>query len=404
MQGQAALAQTGHPVYLCAMFSRRSAVPADPDPLSVALSRAAVSGRPILDLTVSNPTRALLPFDEPGILRALSDPRVLDYEPQPFGLPRAREAIARMWAEQGLSVDPGRIVLTASTSEAYAVLFKLLCDPGDEVLVPEPSYPLFEHLARFEGVRPVGYRLAWDGAWHLDFESIRAARTARTRALVVVSPNNPTGSYVKRAELREIESLDLPIVSDEVFASYPLSPDPRRVVSVLEARAPLVIALGGLSKLAALPQIKLAWATLAGSERAVADALSRLEILLDTYLSPSAPAQVALPALLAAKHTTEVALRARLVENLALLSRRVSGTPLTALQPEGGWMVVLRLPATASEDSWVRGFLEEDVLVHPGWFYDFATGPHAVLSLLTPPAVWSEGVERIVRRVERGTR
>jgi aspartate/methionine/tyrosine aminotransferase len=387
------------------MFSRRSAVPADPDPLSLALSRASESGRPVLDLTQSNPTRALLPYDEGAILGALGDPRALSYEPQPFGLASARQAVAGLWADQGVRIDPRRIVLTASTSEAYAVLFKLLCDPGDEVLVPEPSYPLFEHLARFEGVRPVSYRLVHDGAWHLDVDSIRAARTSRTRAFVVVHPNNPTGSYVKRAELREIESLELPIVSDEVFAGYALSRDPTRVESMLEARTSLVVALGGLSKLAALPQMKLAWATLAGSEPVVENALSRLEILLDAYLSPGAPVQVALPTLLTARRTTEVALRARLRDNLASLIRHVAGTPLTVLEPEGGWMVVVRLPATKTEDAWVRGFLDDGVLVHPGWFYDFATAgpPHMVLSLLTPPAVWSEGVERIVRCVALGT-
>ncbi|HEY6460164.1 MAG TPA: pyridoxal phosphate-dependent aminotransferase, partial [Polyangiaceae bacterium] len=227
------------------MFSARATFDLSPNPLAVALARARQASRPLLDLTESNPTRTGLPYPRDAILPALASPAALLYEPAPFGLAAAREAVARDLSAHGPQVDPSRVLLTASTSEAYAFLFKLLCDPGDQVLVPVPSYPLFEHLARLEGVHAVPYRLAYDGVWHVDLDSARRAVTPRTRAVVGVSPNNPTGSYLKRAELHALAALGLPIVSDEVFARYPLRDDPSRAASALEAGgAPLVFALG----------------------------------------------------------------------------------------------------------------------------------------------------------------
>lgn len=375
--------------------SARSSFDLSPNRLSLALARARQEVRPILDLTESNPTRAGLPYPRAAILDSLASADALLYEPASFGLGSAREAVARE-----VSVDPARIVLTASTSEAYAFLFKLLCDPGDEVLVPVPSYPLFEHLARLEAVRAVPYRLAYDGAWHVDVDSLRAAVSARTRAVVTVSPNNPTGSYLKRSELAALSALGLPIVSDEVFASYPLRDDPTRASSALEAQGALVFSLGGLSKLAALPQMKLAWIAVGGDAPDVTDAMGRLEVVADAYLSVGTPVQHALPHLLAARSTTENAIRSRTRVNLEALRSRVAGTSATLLDVEGGWYATLRVPATRTEESWVLALLEQDgVYVHPGHFFDFEREAYLVLSLLTPGTVFTEGVTRIVARL-----
>lgn len=380
------------------MLPSRSAFDLSPNPLALAVDRARAAGRPILDLTESNPTRAGVPYDGDAILAAIASPRALAYEPLPFGLPSAREAVARE-----LGVDAARVVLTASTSEAYAFLFKLLCDPGDEVLVPTPSYPLFEHLARLESVRAVPYRLAYDGAWHVDLASVRAAVGARTRAVVSVAPNNPTGSYLKKDELAALASLGLPIVSDEVFARYPLRDDPGRAWTALEAGdAPLVFALGGLSKLAALPQMKLAWIAAGGEGARVTGALARLEVIADAFLSVGTPVQHAAPALLASRAVAEGAIAARVRANLAAVRAAVAGSAASLLDVEGGWYATLRLPATRSEQDWTLALLEHDgVLVHPGHFFDFELEAYLVVSLLTPEEPLREGLRRLVARVER---
>jgi alanine-synthesizing transaminase len=376
-------------------FSFRSSLDLTPNPLSVARANLRSSGREVLDLTESNPTRAGIPYDRGGILAALASPEALVYEPAPFGLPSAREAVARY-----LSIDAGRVALTASTSEAYSFLFKLLCDPGDEVLVPAPSYPLFEYLARFEGVKAVPYRLAYDGVWHVDVGSARAARTARARAVVVVSPNNPTGSYSKKDELATLSALGLPIVSDEVFAGYPLRDDPTRATSALEGPAPLVFALSGLSKLAALPQMKLAWIAVGGEEASVQASLAGLELIADAFLSVGAPVQHALPALLGSRAHAEQTISRRCRDNLASLRAALPGSAATLLDVEGGWYATLRLPRTRSELDWTLALLENDgVYVHPGHFFDFEREAYVILSLLTPEAAFRDGVDRIVARV-----
>jgi aspartate/methionine/tyrosine aminotransferase len=383
------------------MLSARSSFDLSPNALAAALERARAAGRPPLDLTESNPTRAGLPYPADAILAALASPPILTYEPAPFGLPAAREAVARELSAEGTAVDPSRVVLTASTSEAYGFVFKLLCDPGDEVLVPRPSYPLFDHLAQLEGVRAVPYRVAYDGAWHVDLPSLRAAVSPRTRAVVTVSPNNPTGSYLKRDELDALAATGLPIVSDEVFASYPLRPDPSRAVSALEARgAALVFALGGLSKLAALPQMKAGWIALGGERARVEAALARLEVIADAYLSIGTPVQRALPALLASRGPVHAAIAARTRANLASLASALAGSAASLLDVEGGWYATVRLPATRSEEDWVLGLLEQDgVHVHPGHFFDFPSEAYVVLSLLTPERDFCEGALRLVARV-----
>jgi aspartate/methionine/tyrosine aminotransferase len=387
-------------------FSRRTEHPEAQNALSLALAHARAAGRRVIDLTVSNPTRAGIPYDEAAILAALGDPRALVYEPLPFGLPEAREAVAR---EIPGGVDPSRVVLTASTSEAYAFLFKVLCDPGDEVLIPQPSYPLFEHLAAFEGVRPVPYLLTYEGEWHIDEASLAAAALSpRARAVLVVSPNNPTGSYLKVSEAAALAATGLPIVSDEVFATFPLDAPASRLPTALTlgAGGSLVFALGGLSKLAALPQMKLAWIAAAGPDDVVARALARLELVADTFLSVGTPVQCAAPRLLESRAAAEDAIRARTRGNLARLRAAVpAGSSLDVLRAEGGWYAVLRLPRVMSESEWTLALLNDaDVYVHPGHFFDFPGEAYVVVSLLTPEEDFAEGATRIVSLVEMRAR
>ena len=385
-------------------LSGRSFFDLSPNALSETLARARALGQHTLDLTESNPTRAGISYDESSILRAMASPESLRYEPAPFGLPSARAAVARALSARGRAVDAARVVLTASTSEAYAFLFKLLLDPGDEVLVPRPSYPLFDHLARLESVRPVPYRLAYDGAWHVDFPSVFAAISPRTRAVVVVHPNNPTGSRLTRDELDRLAALGLPIVSDEVFAPYSLRDGGRHAVSALDAKdAELVFSLGGLSKAAALPQMKLAWLAVAGEQKLVDAALARLEVIADAFLSVGTPVQHAAAALLASRGTAESAIVHRIRANLAHLGSAVAGSPVSLLNVEAGWYAILRLPRTRSEEGWAIAFVEQDgVLVHPGHFFDFEDEAFAVVSLLTPEDTLKEGARRIVERVALG--
>jgi alanine-synthesizing transaminase len=376
-------------------FSRRSALDFSKNRVTLALEAARARAEPLLDLTLSNPTLAGIRYAD-GIADALSRaPDVMRYEPLPFGLASARAAVSALFRERGVSVSPERVALTASTSEAYAFSFKLFCDPGDQVLVPAPSYPLLEHLGALEGVELVPYALGFDGAWFIDVSEVERAVTARTRAVVLVSPNNPTGSYLKRDELSRLLRLGLPLISDEVFAEYPFGPDARRAVSVLEATEGLVLALDGLSKVAALPQLKLAWMALGGESGLVREALGRLEVILDTFLSPSTPVQRALPELLASRHAATDAIRARLVANRAALVALSAGSALTPLPIEGGWYAVVRMPDTATDEDFTIHALDAGVLVQPGYFFDFEREPHLVVSLLTPEATFAEGVRRL---------
>lgn len=381
------------------MFSARTRWELSANRLNAALEAKRRAGVPVLDLTESNPTRAGL-AGPPDLLASLSDPASLLYEPVPFGLRRAREAVAADHARRGLAADPDRILLTASTSEAYAFLFKLLCDPGDEVLVPRPGYPLFEYLANLESVRVSPYAFEHDGRWHLSASALAEAVTPRTRAIVVVNPNNPTGAFLKQDELRALEILcaqhGMAIISDEVFADYAFADDPQRAGSVARDGPALAFALGGLSKSCALPQLKLAWCAVSGPEALRREAWSRLEIVADTYLSVSTPVQHAAPALLARREELQAPVRARIVANLAgLRARLAGGSPATLLEPEGGWYAVLRVPATMPEEEIVLRLLDDhDVLVHPGYFFDFPREAYLVLSLLPEPAVFQEGISR----------
>jgi len=383
-------------------FSRRTQHESEPNALTLAVRARRAAGLPICDLTQSNPTTTALPYARERLLAALANARSLVYEPASFGLESARCAVRDLQRAAGFDVPAEQIVLTSSTSEAYAFLFKLLCDADDEILIPQPSYPLFEHLAALEQVRVASYELAYDGSWHIDFDSLTRAISSRTRAVVVVNPNNPTGSFLKRDELGRLVELGLPIISDEVFSSFALSGDSQRVASVLETKQTLVFALGGLSKLAALPQLKLAWLCASGPRAPLAEALCRLELIADTFLSPNTPVQHALPEILAARAPVETALNARIRANHARLIAALHGTAATPLFLEGGWYAVVRLPALQSESEWVLGLLEADgVLTQPGWFYDFFAGPQLVLSLITEESSFALGVSRIAERVRR---
>jgi hypothetical protein len=383
------------------MFSARTRWDLSTNRLAAAVEAKRRSGARVLDLTESNPTRAGLSAP-PDLLASLTSQASLRYEPAPFGLEAARAAVAADYARRGVSVGPDRILLTASTSEAYAFLFKLLCDPGDEVLVPRPGYPLFDYLAHLESVRTIPYAFGHDGEWHLSPSTLAAAAGPRTRALVVVNPNNPTGAFLKRDELAALEAFcaerGLALVADEVFADYAFADDPRRAPCVARDGPALAFALGGLSKSCALPQLKLAWCAIAGPLALRREAWARLEVVADTYLSVSTPVQHAAPDLLGRREELQSPVRARLAGNLAALRARLgSRSPASLLEPEGGWYAVLRVPATVPDEERVVRLLEErDVLVHPGYFFDFPREAHLVLSLLPEPPVFAEGVVRVL--------
>lgn len=385
------------------MFSRRGGDPGQPNAVEALLSSARGRGQALLDLTESNPARAGLVHTDEALRRALAPDGAFGYEPAPFGLPGARRAAADWLAARGIPQPADRVVLTASTSEAYGFLLKLLCDPGDEVLAPQPSYPLIEHLCRLEGVTVRPYGLRYDGEYHLDPSELRRLRTPRTRAVLVVSPNNPTGNFLKRDEADALAELGLPVICDEVFGEYAFGDDPRRLPSALLAPELPVFSLFGLSKSAGLPGLKLAWIGLGGPERFRVAALERLELIADTYLSVATPVQLALPTLLAGAHRSRDAIRARLTANLQALRAALDATsPLSLIAPEGGWYATLQLPAVLDEDGWMRALIEHaHVHAHPGYFYDFAASPRLVLSLLPSPDVFAEGVRRIAQTVQR---
>jgi alanine-synthesizing transaminase len=383
------------------MFSRRTSWDLRPNRLAARLAERRASGKHLVDLTESNPTRAgiLCPRD---LLAALADPEARRYAPVPFGRPEARAAVAADFARRGCALGPDRVFLTASTSEAYAFAFKLLCDPGDAVLVPRPGYPLFEFLAGLESVEVRSYRLLHDaGRWQLDLDALREAASPRARAVVVVNPGNPSGAFLKRDEKDALVAFcaerSLALVSDEVFADYAFQHDPRRAASLAEDGPVLAFSLGGLSKTCALPQLKLAWTAVTGPPDLRREALARLEVVADTYLSVSTPVQVATPALLARREELQAPVRERLETNRRALAEMIPpSSPATLLPPEGGWYAILRVPATLSEEERALRLLERDVVVHPGYFFDMEKGAFLVLSLLTPPEDFRQGLGRVL--------
>jgi aspartate/methionine/tyrosine aminotransferase len=381
-------------------FSARTDFPRAWNTLAQALAERRTRGLPLLDLTETNPTRVGLPAPEPDLL---ATPEALRYAPEPLGLPSAREAVAAYLASRGASVSPGHLVLSASTSEAYAWLFKLLCEPGDNVLVPAPSYPLFEYLTRLEGVETRAYRLPRAHGFGLDVGEVDAARTARTRAVLVVNPGNPTGHYLREDELEALGALcaraGLALVSDEVFSDFAWDEEPGRVATVAGRVLPMpTFALSGLSKVAGLPGLKLGWLHVGGPEAAREEALARLELVADTYLSVNTPVQHALPALLAHAPRFQQALLGRVRDNRRqLLQARPREARWDVVPAQGGWSAVLRIPLEPGEEATCLALLEAGVAVQPGYFYDFAGGAFLVLSLLPPPDTFAEALGPLVR-------
>jgi alanine-synthesizing transaminase len=382
-------------------LSRRSRIHGSTNALTNALLALRARGVVPLQLAESNPTCVGLAWDERELSNILVGAPTALYEPEPFGLLSARQSVSQQLASAGFALPPEHIMLTASTSEAYAFLFKLLCDPGDRVLVPSPSYPLFDMLAALEGVELCPYQLAYDGEWHLDMSTVQSAISPNTRAILLVHPNNPTGSYLKRDELSALAKLGLPLISDEVFAEYPLRADPRRASSALEASEDvLVFRMGGLSKSLLLPQLKLAWTAVAGPADQVVEARERLLHIADTYLSVATPVQLALPDLLERGSAVRARLRERTARNLARLTAALADSPVTLLDVEAGWYAILRLPAFQDDEAWALQLLEaERVLVQPGFFYDLAPMTCVVISLITEESEFAEGVSRLARCV-----
>jgi aspartate/methionine/tyrosine aminotransferase len=410
------------------MFSRRTEWKLEPNRFTLAHREMLRAGREILDLTTSNPTRAGIEYGEAAILDALRNPKSLDYDPQPKGLLSARQAVARYYgspphplksAKGGTprhEINPESLILTTSTSEGYSYVFRLLCNPGDEVLVPKPSYPLFDFLAELQDVKLVGYPLIYDHGWQIDWPSLEKAVGERTRGIVVVNPNNPTGSFVSAEERARLNELcarhGLALIADEVFLDYAhdLSRPSRNAKAEAELKsfvtnqAALTFTLSGLSKISALPQMKLAWIVVSGPEEEANAALERLEVIADTYLSVSATVQLAAPTLLEQRKKVQPQLAERVRANLAELDKQLAGQQsCTRLEVEGGWYAVLRVPATQSDEDLAIELLEQtSVLVHPGHFYDFPRDGYLVLSLIAREEEFREGISRVMEFLNHG--
>jgi len=377
------------------VFSRRTAWSGAPNAIAQALEARRATGEPVLDLTETNPTRVGLPTPEPEIRAALDEARALRYEPTPWGQPLARSAVA---AYLHAAVPPEHIMLTASTSEAYAWLFKLLGDSGDRVLAPVPCYPLIEYLAGLEGLESTPYPWTWEeGGWFIDFTALEDRLDDRTKAVVIVSPNNPTGAMVRREELDRLLGIcrdrRVAIIADEVFSDYVFNDSTSRVRTLAGREDALVFVLGGLSKACLLPQLKAAWIAASGPARLLDSALARLEIVADTYLSVGTPVQMALPRLLALGDRIRRPLNARLAANRSRLMEALSGSAATPLSCDGGWSAVVRVPRhPAEEQRTVRLLTRHGLRVHPGFFFDFPTEAFLAVSLLVPEDDFARGV------------
>jgi len=382
-------------------FSKRLKWDAVRNDLSIAIAQRRTADESFIDLTISNPTLVGLDLPTELLAEFLAEAALAPYAPEARGLRSAREAVAESMSRDE-EVAPEDIIITASTSEAYSFLFKLLCDPGDNVLVGAPSYPLLESLAALESIELRHFQLAREGRWAIDFDSINEQRDARTRAIVVIHPNNPTGSYVSSEELTAMTALSLPIISDEVFFEFPIE---RRAEfrSAASSDSGLVFSLGGLSKSAALPHWKLGWIRVGGDETRRLAAVEALESIADTYLSVATPVQVALAQIFAIAPEIRNLIRARAKKNLIALDAHLVGAPeVTRFEVEGGWSVILRIPAIQSDEEFAIGLLrDESVLVQPGYLFDFQQEGYVVLSLITEEKLFSEGVLRTLRQVRK---
>jgi alanine-synthesizing transaminase len=387
-------------------YSSRLDWPTGENRLAMLEAARRAAGRPILDLTVSNPTRVGLTYPEALLTGALASRGVAKYDPSPFGMLAARRAVAADYQRRGATVDPRCLALTASSSESYGLLFKLLANPGDAVLVPRPSYPLFDYLARLEGLEARPYPLVWDGRWRMDLAGVNLEGV---RAACVVSPNNPTGTLIHREDLDALSALAVErgfaLIVDEVFADY--APTPRvGAVSNIAATSPaaLTFCLGGLSKGAGLPQMKLGWIAVLGPEPQVEEALPRLELVCDTYLSVGTAVQLALPTLMELGAGIRTAISDRVRSNRRVLTAVIdSQSPCTLMSEPAGWSAVLRLPALMTDEDWAVRLLDDGVLVQPGYLFDLDVGASVVISLLPEPAAFAEAVRRILSRAAVAT-
>src|SRR3954469_12625331 len=387
------------------MFAHRTGWKLKPNAYSAALNAARGRGERLLDLTASNPTQCKFDFDSTRILTALRDPRALVYDPQPQGLQSARQAVAEYYNSGKLCQDsrlisPDQIFLTTSTSEAYSYIFRLLCDPGDEVLIPRPSYPLFDFLADIQDVRLRRYELFYDHGWHFDVAGIAALLNERTRAVLVVNPNNPTGSFVHCDEWRQLTALcstrDLALISDEVFLDYEV--EAKAELSTAFSSDCLSFALSGLSKISCLPQMKLAWIVVNGPNHLRMQADARLEIIADTYLSVNAPIQHAATELLRQRGRIQPQLIKRVRANLQFLDEQLgsSGT-VERLKIEGGWYATLRVPAKQSDEDLAIELIDSaGVIVHPGHFYDFEKDGYLIVSLIAEEEIFRKGISSVI--------
>jgi len=381
------------------MFAKRTNWNLTTNRLSTALTAHREAGKPLLDLTVSNPTECGFVYNEDAILDALRNPEALKYEPNPRGLASARAAIVEYYAGHNARAGLDDIFLTTSTSEAYSFVLRLLCDPGDEILIPSPSYPLFDFLAGIQDIKLVRYPLLYDHGWQMDFHSLEQAITANTRGVIVVHPNNPTGHFTKAAEMARLNAIcaarKLAIIADEVFLDFNLGVESQ--ASFAGNSRALTFAMGGLSKICGLPQMKAAWLVVNGPDELKKEALARLELIADTYLSMSAPVQLAIPKFLEQRHDFQKQLISRVRRNLAELDRQLAAQKTCShLKVEGGWYAVLRVPATRSDEDLALALLnEKGVYVHPGHFYDFAGDGFLVVSLITPDQTFAEGTKRL---------
>jgi aspartate/methionine/tyrosine aminotransferase len=382
------------------MFASRTNWNLKPNHLAEALAHHKSAGRKLLDLTTSNPTECGFRYDAASIVRSLCDPAALKYHPEPRGLKAARQTVSEYYAAQGIQISPDDLLLTVSTSEAYSQVFRLLCNPGDELLIPTPSYPLFDFLADINDVKLARYALFYDHGWHIDLHALEQAITARTRGIIVVHPNNPTGHYTRAEEVTALNAIctnyKLAIIADEVFLDFSLTGASQR--SFIANAAVMTFTMSGISKICGLPQMKFAWLAVNGPPELKSEALSRLELIADTYLSMNAPIQLAARAFLQQRGGFQQQLMARVHRNLEELDRQLSAQHhVRRLQIEGGWYGVLRGPVTRSDEELAIELLEKhNVYVHPGHFYDFADDGYLVVSLITPEAEFAEGLSRIL--------
>jgi len=384
------------------MFADRTSWNLTTNRLAEALARHRATGKPLLDLTVSNPTECGFAYDNDAILQALSNPAATIYQPEPRGLATARRAIAEYYAARGCDVPVEDILLTTSTSEAYSFVFRLLCNPGDELLIPAPSYPLFDFLADIQDVKLIRYPLFYDHGWEIDFHALEQAITQRTRGVIVVHPNNPTGHYTNSAAMKRLNEICSPnnmaIVADEVFLDFSLTRELHP--SFAANREALTFTMSGLSKIAGLPQMKAAWLITSGREQWKSQARARLDVIADAYLSMNAPIQLAVPSFLQQRHAFQKQLIARMRGNLCELDRQITAQKsCSRLKVEGGWCVVLRVPATRPDEELAVDLLESSgIYVHPGHFYDFPSDGYFIASLITPEHDFAEGIRRLLAR------